>query len=250
MTQERQVEQAIRAAILASAHVTALEQVVAAQRACERLGALGGGRWRAAARELTRLQAELNRGLPQVSSDVSRHAADLGIPEHALWTAGGAAGEYDDLHERMHDFLEEDSSAARLLDAELVFGGTIVDDPDTANRGTTLLFAWRTPLAPATWPWEANWIVSDDEDASDGERDGADDDENGEDDAVDEELELFAAGELTVSGEMLQALGSGLGVSPEAASEALQELAIAFTRASLLVDEEDDEDEEDDDSTG
>jgi hypothetical protein len=250
MTQERQVEQAIRAAILASAHVTALEQVMAAQRACERLGTLGGGRWRAAARELTRLQAELNRGLPQVSSDVSRHAANLGIPEHALWTAGGAAGEYDDLHEQMHDFLDEDSAAARLLDAELVFGGTIVDDPDTANRGTTLLFAWRTPLAPAAWPWEANWIVSDDEEASDGERNGSDDGEDEEDDEVDEELELFAAGELTVNEEMLQALSSGLGVSQEAASEALQQLAMAFTRASLLVDEDDDENEEDDDSTG
>jgi len=250
MTQERQVELAIRAAILASAHVTALEQVVAAQRACERLGALGGGRWRAAARELTRLQGELNRGLPQVSSDVSRHAANLGIPEHALWTAGGAAGEYDDLHERMHDFLDEDSPAARLLDADLVFGGTIVDDPETANRGTTLLFAWRTPLAPAAWPWEANWVVSDDEDASDGERDGADDGEDDEDEDVDEELELFGAGELTVSEEMLQAVSAGLSVSQAAASEALQELAIAFTRASLLVDEDEDEDEEDDDSAG
>jgi hypothetical protein len=49
---------------------------------------------------------------------------------------------------------------------------------------------------------------------------------------------------------MLQALSSGLGVSQRAASDALQELAIAFTRASLLVDEDDDEDEEDDDSTG
>ena len=43
---------------------------------------------------------------------------------------------------------------------------SFVEDPELPDRGTTLLFGWPDPLAPASWPWQANWVVGDGQDIS------------------------------------------------------------------------------------
>jgi hypothetical protein len=235
--------QAVRAAILASAHAGAYEQVALAQRACERLGSLGGGRWRAATRELERLLVELDRGLPRVTADVARAADELGVPEDALWTAGDAAGELDYVRDQLRELLPAGGPAARLLEADILFGATIVDDPDAADAGTTLLFAWSSPLTPVAWPWEATWITGETDESDQGAE--ADADEEGG-----EELELFATGELVVDQQILDAVRARLGLAADVAGPALQEIAMAFTRASLLGPEDEEEDGEDDGTSG
>jgi hypothetical protein len=241
---EQRLERGVRAAILASAHVGAHEQVALARRACERLGSLGAGRWRAATRDLERLQSDLERSMPQVTADVSQAAADLGVDEDTLWTAGDAAGELDYLHDRVHEQLTASSAATRLLDTDLLFGATIVDDPDDNDRGTTLVFAWPTPLTPAIWPWEAIWIAGD-SDRSDEDGDGRDDTDDSEAEG-EQELELFSTGEFVANETLLLAIGERVGLDAERAGTALRDIAIAFTRASLLMGMEDDEHEDED----
>jgi hypothetical protein len=99
-----------------------------------------------------------------------------------------------------------------------------------------LLFAWPEPLTPASWPWQANWVVGDSQD------DDTDDEA--------EELDLFEAGELEGDEPLLADLAEQLGCSREEARSALRSAAMALTRASLLaattdVDEEEEEEEED-----
>jgi hypothetical protein len=238
------LEQAVQTAILASAHMGAYEQVAGARRACQRLGRLGAGRWRAAARDLGRLQDELHTSLHRVTDDVAQAAADLGIEESALWTAGDAAGELDYLHERIRELLPEGGEARRLLEADVLFGATIVEDAEAADRGTTLLFAWPTPLTPASWPWEATWVVGEEAGDAAGATDHEDQDD--EEEEFVEELDLYATGDLEVDAEVLRQVRTRVGLTAEAATAALQEIANAFTRASLLAGlEAEDEDEPD-----
>jgi hypothetical protein len=244
MVSEQRLERGVRAAILASAHVGAYEQVAIARRACERLGSLGAGRWRAATRDLERLLADLERSMPQVTADVTNAAAELGVEEAALWTAGDAAGELDYLHERIHEQLDDGSAAARLLDADILFGATILEESEDTDRGTTMLFAWPTPLTPAIWPWEAIWIAGD-SDQSDEAADATDNHEGSADDA-DEELELFSTGEFVANDVLVRAIGERLGLDAELAGAALRDIATAFTRASLTIGTEDDEADGDD----
>ena len=68
-----------------------------------------------------------------------------------------------------------------MLEGEVLFGASFVEDPDLPDRGTTLLFGWPDPLEPASWPWQANWVVGD---------------SDSQDDAEAEELDLFENGEL------------------------------------------------------
>src|SRR5215468_8356298 len=57
MAAPQQVVQAVEAAIVASAHLAALQNVSAAAEACQRLGRLSSGRWRSAARDLAALDS-------------------------------------------------------------------------------------------------------------------------------------------------------------------------------------------------
>lgn len=213
--------QAVQAAILASAHVATYEHVAAAAQACERLGGLSSGRWRSAARDLSALEEDLHKALPKVADAVASCAADLGVPEEALWTVGDAAGTLDMLRDAALAELEADGRAARLLRGSVVFGTSFVEDPELPDRGTTLLFGWAEPLSPATWPWQANWVVSDEQpDSEDGEAD---------------ELDLFEAGELEGEESMLPELADELGCSRQEARVALRDAAMAVTRASLLA---------------
>ncbi len=242
MATERRLAQAVQSAILASAHIGAYEHVLLATRACRWLGGLSSGRWRAAARDLERLEADLHRSLPQVTADVGSAATELGIEEDALWTAGDAASELAAYRDRVLDILEEDTEALGLLEADILFGATVVDDPDVPDRGTTLLFGWPEPLAPAVWPWEANWVVSDD--ADDDADDGGDDEED------DSQLDLFEVGDLEVGEQLLTAIAQRFELAPDAAATVLRDVAAAFTRAALLsaVDATDDDDEDEDEN--
>ena len=124
----------------------------------------------------------------------------------------------------------------------MLLGASFVEDPELPDRGTTLLFGWPEALAPATWPWQANWVVSDGTDNAD------------EHDA--DELDLFEAGEIEGEAEMLTELADELGCSPAEARIALRDAALALTRASLLAGtaddelDDDDDDEEDEESNG
>jgi hypothetical protein len=239
------VRQAVEAAIVASANLAALQHVSAAAEACQRLGRLSSGRWRSAARDLARLEEDLQTALSSAAEVLSSRASDLGVPEDALWTVGDAAGTLDLLRDSALDALDDDDArAAAVLEGEVLFGASFVEDPELPDRGTTLLFGWADPLAPASWPWQANWVVGDGRDSADGN--GAEDS-----DASDvEELDLFETGELEGEEPLLAALADELGCSREDARTALRAAALALTRASLLVgsgdDEEDEDDEEDD----
>ena len=92
MARESALDQAVQAAIVASAHGAAFERVAAARQACERLGSLSSGRWRTAARDLVKLEEDLERGLGDLARDVATRAEVAGVDEDALWTAGDAAG--------------------------------------------------------------------------------------------------------------------------------------------------------------
>src|SRR5919206_783755 len=86
---------AVQAAIVASAHLTAYEHLATATRAVHRLGSLSSGRWRSAARDLQRLEDDLQTCVADVSRDLTGHADKLGIEEEALWAAGDAAATLD-----------------------------------------------------------------------------------------------------------------------------------------------------------
>ena len=219
--------QAVQAAIVASAHLSAYETIGAAAHACRRLGQLTSGRWRAAARELDQLEEDLQGAFHDAAEVVAQRAESLGIQEEALWTAGDAAGTLDLLRDSALEELEETSLGARALQGQVLFGVSFVEDPERHDRGTTLLFGWPEPLAPARWPWQASWVVG--ELQGDGDRE--------------ETLDLYAAGELEIDEALIDALGQELGRSRPEALEGVREAAVALTRASLLAGAAEAEDE-------
>jgi hypothetical protein len=225
--------QGVQAAVLASAHLAAFEHVGAAAQACQRLGSLTSGRWRSAARDLSVLEDDLQKAFADAAEALAIHAETLGVTEDALWTVGDAAGTLDLLRDAALEEADEGSPAARLLQGQTLLGAAFVEDPELADRGTTLLFGWPEPLVPASWPWQANWVVND----GTGNR---------EEHAADE-LDLFEAGELEGEALMLSELSDELACSPAEARIALRDAALALTRASLLAGMSDEDDLEDED---
>src|SRR5262249_1764689 len=151
--------------------------------ACQRLGRLTSGRWRSAARDLASLEEDLETSLTSASENLTSQAQSLQIPEDALWTVGDAAASLDMLRDgALEEIDEDDEHAGGLLEGDVLFGVSFVEDPELPDRGTTLLFGWPDPLSPASWPWQANWVVGDGEDTADSEQA--------------EELDLFESGEL------------------------------------------------------
>jgi hypothetical protein len=235
MAPPQRVAQAVQAGIVASAHLAALQHVSAAAEACQRLGRLTSGRWRAAARDLGSLEDNLQTALTSAVEALGSHADDLGVPEDALWTVGDAAATFDLLREAALEELDDDAEAVKVLEGDVLFGTSFIEDPDLPDRGTTLLFGWPDPLEPASWPWQANWVVGD---------------SDSQEDAEAEELDLFENGELEGDDALVAGLADALGGSPEEARAALRGAAMALTRASLLAGTEADEDEDDDDDNG
>jgi hypothetical protein len=209
---------AVEAAIVASAHLTAYEHLATASRAVHRLGTLSSGRWRSAARDLQRLEDDLQTCVADVTRDLATRADKLGVDEEALWAAGDAAATLDALREATLQLLEADSIAASLLSGEFVFGLALVGDSDAPDRGTTLVYSWAEPLTPASWSWQASWISS-----------GLDEDEAAE------ELDLYDAGELEAGEAMLAGVADQLKSDRSQATAAVRTAAAAFTRASLLL---------------
>jgi hypothetical protein len=234
MPAPQSVVQAVQTAIVASAHLAAYEHVAAAAHACQRLGTLASGRWRSAARDLGSLEDDLQTAFASAAEAVTSRAGDIGVPEDALWTVGDAAGTLDLLREAALDEVEEASHASKILQGQILYGASFVEDPELPDRGTTLLFGWPEPLSPATVPWQANWVVGDSQ--ADGE------DEN--------ELDLYEAGEMEGDEPLVAELADELSCSRPDARVALREAALALTRASLLAsaaegeDDEPDEDEQ------
>src|SRR5205823_5997327 len=157
MAAPQRVVQAVQAAIVASAHLAAYEHVAAAAQACKRLGSLTSGRWRSAARDLATMEEDLQTAFADAADTLTSRAEELGVTEDALWTVGDAAGTLELLREAAVDELDaDDARARRVLQGQVLFGASFVEDPELPDRGTTLLFAWPAPLSPATWPWQAN----------------------------------------------------------------------------------------------
>jgi hypothetical protein len=231
MAPPQRVAQAVQAGIVASAHLAALQHVSSAAEACQRLGRLTSGRWRAAARDLSSLEEKLQTALSSAVEVLGSHAEELGVPEEALWTVGDAAATFDLLREAALEELDDDDLAVKVLEGGVLFGASFIEDPDLPDRGTTLLFGWPDPLEPASWPWQANWVVGD----------------SSQDDAEAEELDLFENGELEGDDALVAGLADDVGGGPEDARAALRGAAMALTRASLLAGAEDDEDEDEDD---
>jgi hypothetical protein len=219
------VVQAVQAAILASAHLAAYEHVSAAAQAVRRLGSMTSGRWRSVARDLDGLEDELQTAFANSAEAVTERASSLGLNEETLWTVGDAAATLDLLREAALEELDEDSPAEKLLQGSVLFGASFVEDPDLPDRGTTLLFAWPEPLAPATWSWQANWVVGDGQDEDSGE----------------DELDLYESAEIEGEQPMLAELADDLSCSRDDARVALRDAALALTRASLLAGVEDSE---------
>ena|ERR1051326_995610 len=243
MAAPQRVVQAVEAAIVASAHQEAVQRVSAAADACERLGRLSTGRWRSAARDLANLEEDLRTALVSSVETLAGRAEAIGVPVDSLWTVGDAAGTLDLLRDWALEALDEDDArAARILEGDVLFGAGFVEDPELPDRGTTLLFAWPDPLSPASWPWQANWVVGDGQDTNG---------HAGEQDEV-EELDLFDAGELEVEEPLLAQLAEALACSADEARKALHSAAMVLTRASLLAavgaDEDEEEEDEEDDS--
>jgi hypothetical protein len=235
MPAPQSVVQAVQAAIVASAHLAAYEHVAAAAQACQRLGALTSGRWRSAGRDLATLEEDLQTAFATAAAAVESRADELGVPEDALWAVGDAAGTLDLLREAALEETEEGSRPAAVLRGQVLFGASFVEDPELPDRGTTLLFGWPEPLSPASWPWQANWIVGDRQD-------------NGEDE---DELDLFEAGDMEGDESLLAELAVELSCSRSDARLALRDAALALTRASLLAGaNEEDETEDDEPSNG
>jgi hypothetical protein len=190
---------------------------------------LSSGRWRSAARDLSTLEEDLQTAFTSVAESVAASATELDVAEETLWTVGDAAGTLDLLRDAAVDEVDEDSRAARVLQGEVLYGASFLEDPDLPDRGTTLLFGWPEPLAPATWPWQANWVVSDGQDADD------------------DELDLYESGEMGGEESLVAELADELSCSRSDAKAALRAAALALTRASLLssiVNEDDEEEEE------
>jgi hypothetical protein len=236
MAAPQNVVQAVQAAIVASAHLAAYEHVAAAAQACQRLGSMTSGRWRSAARDLATLEDDLQTAFTSAAEELTSRADTIGVPEDTLWTVGDAAGTLDLLREAALDELEEDTRAASVLQGQVLFGASFMEDAELPDRGTTLLFGWPAPLNPASWPWQANWVVSD-----------GDANEDGEDEA--EELDLFETGELEGEESMLPQLADELSCTPDEARQALRDAAMALTRASLLAGARAEADEDEDDSS-
>jgi hypothetical protein len=193
---------------------------------------LTSGRWRSAARDLASIEDDLQTAFASSAEAVTSRAEELGVPEDALWTVGDAAGTLDLLRDAALEEVDEDSRAAKVLQGQVLFGASFVEDPELPDRGTTLLFGWPEPLSPATWPWQANWVVGDGQD-------------NGEDQ---DELDLYESGEMEGDDSLLAELADELSCSRQDARGALRDAALALTRASLLAGSADDEaDEEVDD---
>ena len=205
-----------------SAHLAAYEHVTAAAEACKRLGSLTSGRWRSAARDLATLEDDLQTGFASAAEELASRADTIGVPEDTLWTVGDAAGTLDLLRESALEELEPDARAARVLDGQVLFGASFMEDAELPDRGTTLLFGWPAPLDPASWPWQANWVVGDS-------------DANGDAEAEAEELDLFETGELEGEESMLSELAAELSCTAQEARVALRDAAMALTRASLPV---------------
>src|SRR4030088_1565390 len=235
MPAPQSVVQAVQAAIVASAHLAAYEHVSAAAQACQRLGSLTSGRWRSAARDLASIEDDLQPAFASSAEAVTSRAEELGVPEDALWTVGDAAGTLDLLRDAALEEVDEDSRAAKVLQGQVLFGASFVEDPELPDRGTTLLFGWPEPLSPATWPWQANWVVGDGQD-------------NGEDEDEDE-LDLFEAGEMEGDDSLLAELADELSCSRSDARLALRDAALALTRASLLAGANDEDEAEDEEAT-
>src|SRR5215468_8028392 len=141
MAAPQQVVQAVQAAIVASAHLATLQHVSAAAEACQRLGRLTSGRWRSAARDLATMEEDLQTALSSAAETLESFADDLGVPDDALWTVGDAAATLDLLRESALDELaDDDAPALKVLEGEVLFGASFVEDPDLPDRGTTLLF--------------------------------------------------------------------------------------------------------------
>lgn len=212
--------EAIRSAIVAVATATAFERVAAAAEACGRLGSLTSGRWRSATRDLDRLEDEIERAMAQAGTDLEQSARRAGVEEEALWTAGEAAALRDLLvDDAIEELDEQDQDAVRLLEGEDIFGVALLDDDEHADRGTTLLFSWASPLQPAVWQWEATWITA----------------EEGAADETADELEVFEVVALAADEAILARVEESLQVDAAAAHAALTAAARALTRASLLL---------------
>jgi len=222
------IVQAVKAAIVASAHLAAFQQVAAAAEACTRLGTLTGGRWRSAARDLDSLEEDLHVAFADAAEVVGVQAEETSLAEDALWSVGDAAGTLALLRLAALEEVDADSRAARVLQGEVLFGAAFVEEPELPDRGTTLLFGWPEPMVPAAWPWQANWVTSD---GVDGES---------------SELDLFEAGEPEGEETLLSELAEELSCTPHEARTALREAALALTRASLLAGAADEEPDVDD----
>jgi hypothetical protein len=207
--------------------------VAAAAQACQRLGSMTSGRWRSAARDLATLEEDLQTAFTSAAEQLAGRAEAIGVPEDNLWTVGDAAGTLDLLRESALEELEPDAHAAHVLEGQVLFGASFTEDAELPDRGTTLLFGWPAPLEPASWPWQANWVVGDTDANGDGEA---------------EELDLFETGELEGEDAMLSELAAELSCSTEEARLALRDAAMALTRASLLAGAHADEDEDEDDT--
>ena len=217
------LRQAVESAIIAAAHVNAHQSVALALVACQRLGALGSGRWRSAARDLERIESDLATSFEQIEADIEQLAKQLDVAEDSLWAAGEAAALLDAFQEGALTWVDEGGHAERLLNDDLVFGVQVLDEPDAELQGKTLVFTWADPLQPVVWPWEGTWIAS----------------------GEDQDLDLATADAVVVTDATLGAVTKLLGIQPEMAERALLELAEALTRRALLGDDEDaDEDEE------
>jgi hypothetical protein len=192
---------------------------------------LTSGRWRSAARDLATLEEDLQTAFANAAAVVESRAQELGVPEDALWAVGDAAGTLDLLRDAALEEVADDSRPAAVLRGQILFGASFVEDPELSDRGTTLVFGWPEPLAPATWPWQANWVVGD------GQGNGEDEDQ----------LDLFEAGEMEGDESLLAELADELSCSRGDARVALRDAALALTRASLLAGANDDDDAENED---
>src|SRR5260370_14747893 len=107
MPAPQSVVQAVQAAIVACAHLAAYEHVSAAAQACQRLGALTSGRWRAAGRDLATLEEDLQTAFATAAAAGESRADELGVPEDALWAVCDAAGALDLLREAALEETQE-----------------------------------------------------------------------------------------------------------------------------------------------
>lgn len=180
------------------------------------------------------MEEDLQTALSSAAESLESFADDLGVPDDALWTVGDAAATLDLLRETALEEIEDDDApAVKILEGDVLFGTSFVEDPDLPDRGTTLLFGWPDPLEPASWPWQANWVVGDNDSQDDGEA---------------EDLDLFENGELEGDDALVAGLADELGTGAEEARAALRNAAMALTRASLLASTAGDEEEDDEDN--